>query len=98
MGDLEARIAGDLGRPTTPRLRNFSSRLKLFAGGLYCIPCLPPGYNRNIGIEGDRKKCRDKETVVVVDYKTQFEKTLKKFDDKPRLRLIPTCGFKQRIM
>ena len=58
---------------------------------------IPPGYTRNCGIE-DGKKCRDKETVVVVDYKTQFEKTLKKFDDKPRLRLIPTCGFKQRIM
>ena len=59
---------------------------------------IPPGYTRNYEIEGDGKECRDKEPVVVVDYKTQFEKTLKKFDDKPRLRLIPTCGFKQRIM
>ena len=61
------------------------------------LTLIPPGYTRNCGIEGDRKQYPDKKPVVV-DYKTQFEKTLKKFDDKPRLRLIPTCGFKQRIM
>ena len=78
----------------------------IFAGGCEWYKVVPellktistPGYTQNCEIEGDTKQCRDEKPVVVVDYKTQFEKTLKKFDDKPRLRLIPTCGFKQRIM
>ena len=38
------------------------------------------------------------EKPIVSDYKTQFENILKKFDDNPRLGLIPTCGLKQRVM